>query len=389
MKTLLTAEQQELAKSVASVGKKHYEDRAIEWDATSTHLPDTERKRLAELGYLGIAISPEWGGAGGSLMDALIVVEELAKCSSLPAFQVFEANTGPARVVELFGTNEQRERFLPPIIAGDATMAISISEPDAGSAASDLRTRGVIDGSSIVLNGQKRWCSGAGVAEYYLVYVRLSEQNGARGIGGVIVHRDTPGLTFGPQEQLMGFHGIPSADMFFDDVRVPLSNVVVQPGGFGKLMGAFSIERLGNATMSLALAQASLDRTAEYVVQRRQFGRPIVEFQAVQNALADMIMQVDAARLLIWRAATCADGATPDPQQVSIAKCFANETARTVSAKAVELHGGYGYHRDYHVERYARDAMGWAIAGGTPTIQRTRIASGYLRRTFRQRNPQA
>lgn len=385
MNTLLTAEQQELARSVALVGKNHYEDKAIEWDATSTHLPDTERKRLADLGYLGIAIGPRWGGAGGSLMDALVVIEELAKCSSLPAFQVFEANTGPARVVEIFGTDEQRERYLPQIITGQATMAISISEPEAGSAASDLRTHGVIEGDTLVINGQKRWCSGAGVAEYYLVYVRMSEHRGARGIGGVIVPRDTPGLTFGPQEQLMGFHGIPSADMFFDDVRIPVSDIVVPPGGFGKLMGAFSIERLGNATMSLSLAQAALDRTARYVVERRQFGQAIVEFQSVQNALADMVMQVEAARLLIWRAATSSNGKTPDPQQVSIAKCFANETARTVSAKAVELHGGYGYHRDYHVERYARDAMGWAIAGGTPTMQRTRIASGFLRRTFRQR----
>jgi butyryl-CoA dehydrogenase len=385
MNTLLTAEQQELARSVALVGKKYYEDKAIEWDVTSTHLPDTERKRLAELGYLGIAISPRWGGAGGSLMDALVVVEELAKCSSLPAFQVFEANTGPARVVEIFGTEDQRERYLPAIVAGEATMAISISEPEAGSAASDLRTHGVLEGDTLVINGQKRWCSGAGVAEYYLVYVRMSEHKGAKGIGGVIVPRDTPGLSFGPQEQLMGFHGIPSADMFFDDVRVPVSDIVVPPGGFGKLMGAFSIERLGNATMSLSLAQAALDRSARYVVERRQFGQPIVEFQAVQNALADMVMQVEAARLLIWRAATSSNGKTPDPQQVSIAKCFANETARTVSAMAVELHGGYGYHRDYHVERYARDAMGWAIAGGTPTMQRTRIASGYLRRNFRQR----
>ncbi|MGH3756377.1 acyl-CoA dehydrogenase family protein [Actinophytocola sp.] len=384
MNTLLTAEQQELARSVAAVGKKHYEDMAIEWDATSTHLPNSERKRLADLGYLGVAISPRWGGGGGELMDALVIIEELAKCSSLPAFQVFEANTGPARVVELFGTDEQRARYLPEIIAGEATMAISISEPDAGSAASDLRTEGVRDGDTLVINGQKRWCSGAGVAEYYLVYVRLSGHRGARGIGGVIVPRDTAGLTFGPQEQLMGFHGIPSADMFFDDVRVPMANVVVPASGFGKLMGAFSIERLGNATMSLALAQAALDRTASYVVERRQFGQPIIEFQSVQNTLADMIMRVEAARLLIWRAATSTNGITPDPQQVSIAKCFANETARTVSAQAVELHGGYGYHRDYHVERYARDAMGWAIAGGTPTMQRTRIASGYLRRSFRQ-----
>lgn len=386
MNTLLTADQQELARVAARVGRDHYADRAIEWDATSTHLPAAERRRLADLGYLGLAIGARWGGSGGTLMDSLVVIEELAKHCALPAFQVFEANTGPARVVELFGTDEQRERLLPPIVAGDVTMAISISEPDAGSAATDLATTGRREGDTLVLNGQKRWCSGGGVAEQYLVYVRLDDQRGARGIGAVVVDRDTPGLTFGPQEQLMGFHGIPSADMFFDDVRVPVDNVVVPQGGFNRLFGAFSIERLGNATMSLALAQAALDRTAGYVTERRQFGRPIIEFQTVQTALADMVIQVEAARTLIWKAATSSTGPTPDPQQVSIAKCLANETARNVTARAVELHGGYGYHRDYHVERYARDAMGWAIAGGTPTIQRTRIAAGYLNRSFNQRS---
>jgi alkylation response protein AidB-like acyl-CoA dehydrogenase len=385
MNTLLTDEQQELARVAAQVARDHYADKAIEWDTTSAHLPQTERKRLADLGFLGLAIDTRWGGGGGNLMDALVVIEEVAKCCALPAFQVFEANTGPARVVELFGTDAQRERFLPPIIAGEATMAISISEPDAGSAATDLSTVARRTGDKLVINGRKRWCSGSGVAEQYLVYVRISEERGARGIGAVVVDRDTPGLTFGPQEQLMGFHGIPSADMFFDDVEVPAYNLIVPAGGFNRLFGAFSIERLGNATMSLALAQAAVDRTTKYVTERQQFGRPIVEFQTVHTALADMLIQVEAARLLIWRAATSTPGPTPDPQQVSIAKCFSNEMARTVTAKAVELHGGYGYHRDYHVERYARDAMGWAIAGGTPTIQRTRIAAAYLKRSFSQR----
>jgi alkylation response protein AidB-like acyl-CoA dehydrogenase len=383
--SLLTADQRELARVVAAVGREHYEPRALEWDRTATHLPSAERARLAELGYLGIAIDPRWGGSGGSLMDALVVVEELAKCCSLPAFQVFEANTGPARVIELFGTDEQRERVLPRVVTGEVTVAISISEPDAGSAATDLRTAAELSGDTVVINGQKRWCSGAGVAEMYLVYVRMSADRGAKGIGAILVERDTPGLTFGEQEQLMGFRGIPSADMFFDNVRVPAANIVVGPGSFGKLFGAFSIERLGNATMSLSLAQAAVDRTAKYITERRQFGRPIADFQSVHTAFAHMVMQVDAARLLIWRAATSMTGPTPDPQEVSIAKCFANEMARQVTATAIELHGGYGYHRDYHVERYARDAIGWAIAGGTPAIQQTRIAAAYLNRSFNQR----
>ncbi len=381
----LTEEQEALRETAARIADEVYAPLILEWDRDGTFLPDAERKRLAELGFLGIALPEEHGGGGADLMSALVVVEELAKRNPIAAFQVFEANTGPARVIDLFGTEEQKARLLPPIIEGDVTLAVSISEPDAGSAATDLTTTARLDGDHYVLNGMKRWCSGGGHAEQYLVYVRLTEERGSRAIGGIVVDRDTPGLTFGPQERLMGFHGIPSADMFFDDVRVPAENLIVPAGGFGKLFTAFSIERLGNSTMSLAIGQACLDRTAAYVQERKQFGRPIVEFQTVQAALADMIIQVEATRLLVWRAAAKAGRGAPDPLEASLAKCHANEMAKRVSDLAIQLHGGYGYHPEYHVERYHRDAHGWALGGGTPTIQRIRIVSQYLGRSFDQR----
>lgn len=183
----------------------------------------------------------------------------------------------------------------------------------------------------------------------------------------------------------MGFRGIPSADVILDDVRVPESNVLVGPGGFRGLFSAFSIERLGNATMSLAIGQAALDRSLSYVQQRAQFGRPLIEFQSVQMTLADMIMQVDAARLLIERAAAGAATGLPDPLQVSVAKCTANEMAKQVSDLAMQLHGGNGYTEEYGIERLHRDAHGWALAGGTPAMQRIRIVSEALRRSFNQR----
>lgn len=381
----LTEEQQLLRETAARVADEHYAPTALEWDQEGRFLPDVERKRLAELGFLGIALPEAYGGSGGELLDALLVIEEIAKRNQVAAFQVFEANTGPTRVIDLFGTEEQRERLLPPIIAGESTLAVSISEPDAGSAATDLTTSARLDGDHYVVDGMKRWCSGGGHAEQYLVYVRLSDQRGARGIGALVVDRDTPGLTFGPQEQLMGFRGIPSADMFFDGVRVPKENLIIEEGGFRQLFEAFSIERLGNATMSMSIGQACIDRTAGYVQERAQFGKPIIEFQTVQDQLADMIIDVEAARLLIWRAASEAGRSTPDPLQASIAKCFSNEMAKRVSNTAVMLHGGYGYHPEYHVERHHRDAHGWALAGGTPTIQRTRIVSQYLGRGFDQR----
>jgi alkylation response protein AidB-like acyl-CoA dehydrogenase len=247
----------------------------------------------------------------------------------------------------------------------------------------------VPEGDTVRINGTKRWCSGAGHAEKYLVYARFGGIPGAKGIGAVLVDRSAPGLEFGAREQLMGFRGVPSADMFFHDVRVPADDIIVQPGGFGRLFRAFSIERLGNATMSLALAQAALDRSAAYVLQRRQFGRAIAEFQLVQATLADMIVAVESSRLLIRRAAEAAGTGAPDPLEASIAKLSANETAKRVTDGAIELHGGYGYTQEFGIERMHRDAHGWGLAGGTPNMQRIRIASEYLGVRFDQRGAKA
>jgi alkylation response protein AidB-like acyl-CoA dehydrogenase len=380
-----TDEQTELREMAARLAREQYAPHAQEWDDARAPLPDTERRRLADLGLLGIALPEEYGGGGRPLLDALIVLEELAKAAPQAAWPVFEASTGPARVVHLFGTDAQKERLLPPIAAGEKTLAVAISEADAGSAATDATTKARIEGDQVVIDGVKRWCSGAGHAEQYLVYVRLADRSGAGGIGAVVVDKGTPGLSFGARERLMGFRGVASADMFFDDVHVPVENVIVEAGGFKRLFTAFSIERMGNATSSLAIGQAALDRTAAYVQERRQFGKEIAEFQMVQAALADMVMQVEAARLLIYRAARNAGTGAPVPLEASIAKCFANEMAKKVSDLAIQLHGGYGYSAEYDVERMHRDAHGWALAGGTTNLQRIRIASEFLGRRFDQR----
>lgn len=381
----LNDDQLELRALARKVARDQYAPLAREMDSNRTHFPAAERRKIAELGLLALTLPEEYGGGGRPLIDALIVQEEFAKANPLSAWPIFEASAGPARVIHLFGSEHQKELFLPPVAAGDKTIAITISEPDAGSAATDVTTRARIEGQTVVINGSKRWCSGAGVAEQYLVYVRFSDTAGGRGMGAVIVDKEAEGLTFGPQEDLMGHRGVGSADMFFDDVQVPLENVIVLEGGFNKLFTAFSIERLGNSTMCLAIAQEALDRTAQYVQERRQFGKEIVEFQAVQGSLADMIVQVDAARLLIYRAAAAAGTGAPRQLDASIAKCYANEMVKRVTDLAIQLHGGYGYSEEYEIARMHRDAVGWAIAGGTPAIQRTRIASEYLGRRFDQR----
>lgn len=381
----LTPEQEEIRALAARVAAERYRPKAYEWDQQRVHLPGSERQFLASLGLLAMTLPEEYGGGGRPLIEALLVLEELAKATPIAAWPVFEASTGPARVLHLFGTERQKRKYLPDVAAGRSTIAVAISEPNAGSAATDVATHARIEGNEVVINGTKRWCSGAGYSEKYLVYVRFGSERGAKGIGAALIDRDAPGLSFGPQEDLMGFRGIGSADIFLADVRVPVEDIIVPKGGFGKLFEAFSIERLGNSTMSLAIGQAALDRTASYVQERKQFGKAIIEFQTVQASLADIIVQVEAARLLVYRAAANAGRGTPNPLEASVAKYFANDMAKRVSDLAIQLHGGYGYSAEYQVERMHRDAHGWAVAGGTPAIQRTRIASEYLHRKFDQR----
>jgi alkylation response protein AidB-like acyl-CoA dehydrogenase len=381
----LTEEQSHIRDVARDVARDVYAPKAEAWDREAVLFPVEERRRLGELGFLGITISPEYGGTGATLMDALIVLEELAKECRPAAFQVFEAATGAARHIEVLGTPEQRRRILPGVVTGEAGVAIAMSEPDAGSAVTDLTTSVKRSGDDFVLQGSKRWISGGGHADHYLVYARFDDIPRAAGIGAVIVDATMPGVSFGAQESLMGFRGIPSADIYFDNVTVPAENLVRGPGHFRELFRSFSLERLGNATMSLAIGQAALDRTLAYVQQRQQFGRPIVEFQSVQHSLADMVVQMEAARLLVYRAAERAGTGLPEPLEVSIAKCMANETAKRVTDLGMQLHGGNGYTVEYGLERLHRDAHGWAIAGGTPAMQRTRIVSELLGRSFDQR----
>ena len=382
----LTPEQTALRAVAREVANDVYAPLADEWDATRTLFPDAEIKRLAELGFLGICLPEEYGGSDAPLMDALIVIEELAKVCRPAAFEVFEANVGPVRVLQFYGTAAQCEAIIPKVVAGQTSVGIGISEPDAGSGATDMRTSARLDGDEYVINGTKRWISGGGHAGNYLLYCRLNDSPGSKAIGAILVSADTPGLSFGAPEKLMGFRGIASADLIFEDARVPKENLVISAGGFKKLFGVFSIERMGNATMSLALGQAALEKTIAYTQEREQFGRPIYEFQNVQQSVADMAIDVEAARLLIKRAALTAGNGLPDTYEVSLAKVFSNEMAKRVTDMAMQLHGGNGYTEEYGIERLHRDSHGWAIAGGTPAMQRIRIASEIYGKTINQRS---
>ena len=343
-------------------------------------------KKYSDLGFLGVNLPTKFGGAGLSHFEAVLVLEEIAKISIAIAFPIFESSFGPALAISHFAPEELKKRILPQVCEGDMVIAVSMSEPEAGSALTDLTTKAEIIGNKVILNGQKRWCSGAGHADAYVVYCRMSEDIGAKGIGAVLLEKNTKGFTFGKNESHMGFRGVPSADMFFENVELPIENIIVPAGGFKKLMEAFDLERCGNTTMSLACAQSAYDFVLKYVQERKQFGKPIVDFQAVQIQLAEMKMKLDSSRLLLYRAVVNADTALPSIADSSIAKCYANEIAREVTGKAVQLMGGYGYSSEFPLEQKMRDAWGWGIAGGAIDIQKTNITSALIGRRFNQRN---
>ncbi len=385
MNFTLTHEQQQLREAARKFAAGSLRDAARQVEEDDEPVSRDWVKKFAAVGFLGVNIKEQYGGQGLSHLDAVLVLEEVAKISPAVAFPIFESCFGPMLAIQHFASEELKQRVIPKVCAGEWIVAVSMSEPDAGSALTDLKTRAVVRGDKLIINGQKRWCSGAGHSDAYVVYCRLSDEPGAKSIGAVYVEKGNPGLTFGKRERLMGFRGIASADMYFDNVEVPLAHLIVPAGGFRKLMEAFDLERCGNAAMSLALATGALEYVLEYVQERRQFGKPIVEFQAVQIKLAEMAMRVDAARLLLYRAVTNAQEGLPSAKESSMAKCFANEMVRDVCGSALQLMGGYGYNKEYPMEQRLRDAWGWGIAGGAIDIQKINIASALVDRRFDQR----
>jgi alkylation response protein AidB-like acyl-CoA dehydrogenase len=382
----LTAEQQTLRESARRFARAELPDLARRLEETDSPVPQEIRMRYGELGFLGINMPEQYGGLGLGHNEALLVLEQFVHVSPAVAFPVFESATGPVRTVLHFAGEPLKAAILPRVIKGEIVIAVAMSEPNAGTALTDLTTRARFQNGEIILSGQKRWCSGGGHSDAYIVYSRMSDSPGADGIGAVLVEKGRPGLTFGPPERLMGWRGIPNCDIFLDEVHVPLENLIVPAGGFRQLMRAFSLERCGNATMSLGIAAAALEESIEYSQQRRQFGKPIVDFQAVQLKLADMTMKVEAARLLIHKAAQHVSEELPSALDSSVAKCFANEISREVAMMGMQIMGGYGYATESRMEQRVRDALACGIAGGTIDIQKTNIAAELIGRRFKQRS---
>ena len=385
MDFMLSDEQRMLIETLRTMGEREkFKDLAKHIDATG-EFPVHLLPQYAKMGLLGMVLSPEYGGGGQPAINAILAIEELAKFSPMIASPVFESNVGPVRVIDLFGTQAQKQAILPGVCRGENSVSVCMTEPEAGSDLTNLTTRAVEDGDHYILNGRKIFISGGGHASHYMVYTRFGNAPGYKGIGGLIVEKGMPGFSFGRQEQYMGLMGMPSCDLIFEDVKVPKKNVVVKAGDFGNLMLTFDIERCGNAAMCLGVAGGAVEEAKAYAQVRQAFGRPICEFQAVQFGIVDMAMKLDAARLLVYRAAFGAGRGLPSIYESAMAKCYANEMVTEVTTAAMQVLGGYGYSREFPVERMARDARAWCVAGGTVNMLRITMASMLFGRRFDQR----
>lgn len=378
----LTEEQRILQESARRLAQDKFAEKAFTWEERDEY-PWENAKILAENGFTGITITEEDGGQGGTLFDAVLVLEQISQVCPHTGDVVQATNFGAIRQLALYGAKELKARVLPSILQGERLITIGMSEPNAGSAATDLRTKARVEGDEVIINGNKIFNSNGNQAHYYVVWVRFGED--VRSSGAVLVERDSPGFSQGKVERHMS--GEPHCMLYFDDCRVPKGNVLLWEDGFTKLMPVFNIERTGNATRSLALGQAAFDRAVKHAQERIQFDRPLCEFQGLQWKFADMKMKLDAARLLLYRAVVNAVDGKPSPLEISMAKAFCNQAGFEVANEALQILGGYGYSREFPLEYLVRRTRGWMIAGGSIEMMKNRIAESIFDRRFSQRPP--
>lgn len=385
----LPSELESFRADVRRMAERAFRSKAAYWDEQEEY-PQENRDLLAQLGYLGMVIPEEYGGAGAPVIQGTILLEEIARVCFNTALIAQLALNGPARAVTILGSEEQKRRWLPGCVSGEHLFAIGISEPGAGSAMTDMSTSATPDGEHIVLNGQKAFCTSGHLATHIFVFARWGKTQGPRGVGALMVERGTPGFEFGHPARKMGGRGVPEVELYFDHCRVPRENLILagdpdSTRSFKRLMSSFGPERVGNAAMCLGVAQGAYELAKSYSMERQQFGRPICEFQGIQWKIADMATQIHAARLMIYRAATNLVDGFPDPLEAAYAKLYANEMVQRVTNEALQIHGHYGFTREFPLERMVRDSRGFALGGGTTEILRNTIASMVYGRSFDQR----
>jgi alkylation response protein AidB-like acyl-CoA dehydrogenase len=378
MRFPLTAEQEAIRARARALADHEFRERAARWDEREEY-PWDNVKQLVEAGLMGMTIPPAYGGQGKPLLDLVLAIEQVARVCGVTGRILVDSNLGAVGAIVEYGSEAQKRKYLPRVVQGDKP-AIAITEPGAGSAASDLETRAEPSGDAWTLTGTKRWITGAGVSQTYVVFCRFDGIPGPEGIGALIVEAGTPGLAVTRRERAMGMRGIPEGEVVFDRCRVPRENLLLPAGGFKRLMVAYNGQRLGAATVALGLAQGALEAAVRYAGEREQFGRPIGHFQGLRWMIADMAIQVEAARQVVYRAAANAGHGLPDMIEAAMAKTLASETAARVTNDALQVFGASGYSRDLPLERMVRDARMFTIAGGTVQMMRNMVAGAWLGR---------
>jgi len=342
--------------------------------------PTEQIKKLGELGFLGMMTSPEYNGAGLDTISYVLVMEELSKIDASTSVVVSVNNSLVCYGLEKFGTAEQKEKYLKPLAAGTQIGAFCLSEPDAGSDATSQHTTAVDRGDYYLLNGAKNWITNGNSAATYLVMAQTHPELGHRGINAFIVEKGMEGFTIGPKENKLGIRGSDTHSLLFSDVKIPKENRVGADGfGFKFAMKTLEGGRIGIAAQALGIASGAFELATKYAKERKTFGNAIAEHQAIQFKLADMHTQIEAARLLCLRAAWLKDQGLPYGEASAMAKLYASEVAMKVTVEAVQIHGGYGFVKEYHVERLMRDAKVTQIYEGTSEIQRLVIARAILK----------
>jgi len=376
----LTEEQRLFADSVRGFAQKHLAAGAVARAHDPAHPFDVAR-RMAKQGLMGITLPEADGGQGGTLMDAVIAIEAIASVCPRSADVIQAGNFGPVRVLAEFGTAEQKARYLAPILAGEAVVCLGMSEPEAGSAVTDLKTTATPDGNGYRVSGSKVFSTHGPYASVILAYVRYGP--GVGGIGSMLIEPGWDGVSFGKRSTFMS--GEEWVQIYFENVYVPRENVLLGPGGFKRQIAGFNIERIGNTARSLALGRYCFETAREWALTRQQFGRPLAEFQGLQWKFADMKTKLDAGELLLYRAAANADEGFPSAQETAIAKAFCNQAGFDVASEALQIMGGTGYSQEVLVEYCLRRCRGWMIAGGSIEMMKNRIAEGIFGRSFSQR----
>ena len=380
----LTSDQQMFCDSVRGFAEKHLAASALKRAHQEEHPWDVS-KLIAEQGLMGIAMKEEDGGQGGTLMDAILAIETVAQVCPRSADVIQAGNFGPVRVLAEYGTRDQKDRYLKKILAGESVITVGMTEPEAGSAVTDLTTSAKPDGSGYRINGVKVFQTHASYAEVMLTYVRFGP--GVGGIGSVLIPRDADGFKQGAPSKFL--NGEDWVQTYLDNVYVGPENVMLKEGGFKKQIAGFNVERIGNTARSLALGRYCYETARQWALQRKQFGRALAEFQGLQWKFADMKVKLDAGQLLLYRAAVNADRGMPSAEDTAIAKVFCNQAGFEIASEAMQVMGGMGYTEDTLIEWCFRKCRGWMIAGGSIEILKNRIAESVFERSFPQRPPRA